>query len=400
MNRKFIENNGRVDVVDMHEGFLKDEFSAGVYSVRQDIGGFFIQKDMSKFDMPDRVYGNAPIRADKVKNTFDSREATTGVLLTGLKGSGKTFFIKYLANKCIDDGIPVVMINDPFSGNDFLSFLNSLGSCVFIFDEFAKTYRRGGGEGGQESLLTLFDGVATGKRLIMLSENDYWDVSSLYKNRPSRIYYAYKYEKLERAMVEEYCGANLAKKEFMSDVIKMSNQTLEFSFDVLQSVVEECNRYPDLPFDDIAGDLNISMSEGKTKLVIEKIIAIEGAHKGISFTPDVKIAPFDDFSTNIRATADEVLDGDEERPQIIYMDIDMDSFQELIGDTYVFIQGNYELHGKTISSVFSMARGLEGKRNSMAHRYNTNRDDTYDEPFDDLTAHTSSAPALKAVREH
>ena len=361
--RKFTDNNGRIDVINIQDGHMNDTFKAAIYSFKSDLSGMYLVRDSEKFDLPEKIYGSTLKRSERIKNTFSSREGTTGVLLTGLKGSGKTLLMKQLANECIEDGYPVVTINEAYSGDDFIKFINNLGPCVIVFDEFAKTYRRNGGEQGQETLLTLFDGVATSKKLILLSENSYWDVSDLYKNRPSRIYYSYKYEKLERSLVEEYCADNVDNEDFIPRIIEMSNKTLEFSFDVLQSVIEECNRYPDEDFDSVVADLNISVSENKVKFVITKLESISGKYKGMSYTPALKTIPFDDFYGHVHGVADELLKGDSQHNSI-HIDIDMSSFEEILDDgTYVFGDSRVKVEGKLMQPSFSTYGTMRGNFN-------------------------------------
>lgn len=367
---QFTDNNGRIDVINLHEGHMEDCFKPAIYNYKQDMTGQYLVRSMDKFDIPDKIYGDTPKRSDKIKRTFDSRDGTTGVLLTGLKGSGKTLLMKHLANKCIEDGIPVITINEPNSGADFMTFINNLGPCVLIFDEFAKNYRRNGGDQGQEALLTLFDGVASSKKLILLSENNYWDVSDLYKNRPSRIYYSYKYEKLEKSLVEEYCEANVVNKDFVPNIISMSNKTLEFSFDVLQSVIEECNRYPEDSFDSIVKDLNISVSESKTKFAITSAVAESGKYSGMKYATNMKIVPFDDFYASVSGKALEHLEGDQEgHLDSFYLEMCMDTFEEVKDDgTYVFSDGRIVVEGKIITPSFSQLTTKRSNHNSDYYR--------------------------------
>lgn len=363
--KKFVENNGRIDVVDFHEGTFRDSFRPSVYIVSVDNSGFFLKHEMDKFELPEKIYGSTNRRADKICATFNSRDnATTGVMLTGLKGSGKTFLMKKVANNCIDMGVPVVMVNDAFSGSEFISFINGLGEVVVIFDEFAKNYKRGqDNTQGQESLLTLFDGVASGKRMIMISDNDLWDISSLYKNRPSRIYYSYKYEKLEREMVEEYSKDNLNDEKFVESIVKLSDKTAEFSFDVLQTVIEECNRYPDEQFDEIIRDLNISASENKRKIRILSAEGVAGKYKGVKFIPAKTEVGFDDFHTNVNLVSDRILEG-RSSPDNLYVDLDADSFDGVNErGRYVFYVNDIMVVGEIVEDSFSRSylygKGIE-----------------------------------------
>jgi len=361
--KKFVETNGRVDVVNLHEGHLKDTFSPGVYVIKQDMSGLFLQKDMDKFDMPERIYGSTNRRAEKIMNTFSQREGTTGVLLTGVKGAGKTFLMKKVGNLAIEAGLPVILVNDPYTGSDFISFLNSFGECVIIFDEFAKNYKRNGGENGQESLLTLFDGVSSGKRIIMLSENNSYDISHLYKDRPSRVYYAYRYEKIEKDMVKEYCEDNLVNKDFTSKILLLSDRSYEFSFDILQSVVEECNRYPDEDFDEIIADLNISAAEDMSKFEIKEVVGYSGQVEGMKFIPRERIIPYYESEGSTTCVAQDILPG-QEAPQRRHVEIAPHTFIEVAGEDYIFIDGDLKIIGRPVRERFSEYRGVDGYMNS------------------------------------
>jgi hypothetical protein len=376
--KKFIENNGQVRVVNMEEGFLKDEFSPAIYSVRQDMSGLYLSKEMDRFEMPKEVYGSTPERANKIMSTYHDRDGTTGVLLTGLKGAGKTFLIKYTGNLALEEGIPVVTINDPMAGDEFLAFIDSLGPCMLIFDEFAKNYKRAG-DNGQDALLTLFDGVAGGKRLIMLSENNRWDVSDLYKDRPSRVYYSYSYEKLEKDIIEEFSMNNLINKDFTEKIMEMSNRTLEFSFDILQSVIEECNRYPDMSFDKIVSDLNISLGQ-KDKYL--HILSARGKpdsfFESITFTPDKNPVEFNDFYASVFLLEDGDVSADNRQRQ--YFDVGLYNFIRMVGDIYIFEQNGIELKAKMIESTFSDRPEIKMKRRSdslVESRANATKEDVF-----------------------
>jgi hypothetical protein len=58
-----------------------------VLNLDPEIGYFLSERD--PFKLPPKIYGNTQSRAERFLNTFDSRSGTTGILLSGLKGSGK-----------------------------------------------------------------------------------------------------------------------------------------------------------------------------------------------------------------------------------------------------------------------------------------------------------------------
>ena len=140
-----------------------------------------------------------------------------------------------------------MLIKEPFSGEKFTSFIEELGECCLIFDEFGKMYptnkRISDGGASQEDLLMLMDGVDKTKRLIILSENDMYSINEFMINRPSRIYYHFKYTKLDEDSIRGYCEDHNIPETITLDIIEVSRQSTIFSFDILQAIVEEYNRF-------------------------------------------------------------------------------------------------------------------------------------------------------------
>lgn len=59
--------------------------------------GQFYLEHIDNFTMPPKLYGSIGAQAERIMNTYHSRGASTGVLLNGLKGSGKTLLAKKLS---------------------------------------------------------------------------------------------------------------------------------------------------------------------------------------------------------------------------------------------------------------------------------------------------------------
>lgn len=190
--------------------------------------------------------------------------------MTGYKGSGKSLQIKHLANTFLEEqNLPVIMIQDKFYGPDFMSFMADIGECTVIIDEFGKTYPKFGSndelEGSpQQQLLSFFSGTNDMKRLILLAENDSWNIDKHFFDHPSRILYHWEYNRLEEAAVLGYCNDNLTNTELRNDIIKTYQESSEFSFDILQSLVAQCNLFSDQAYEYIIDGLNIPKKKTST----------------------------------------------------------------------------------------------------------------------------------------
>lgn len=206
--------------------------------------GFYLET-MDVFKLPKKIYGDHQQDAKRILNTFKQRPATTGVLLSGEKGSGKTLLSKLIShNGAAEDSIPTLVINETFTGDAFSTFLSSIVQpAILFFDEFEKVYPAA----EQNKILTLMDGVFHSKKLFLLTVNDKFKVDAHMRNRPGRIYYLMEYRGLDVQFIREYSQDNLVNKDHVTALCTLSSLFSEFNFDMLQAVIEEMNRYGDTP---------------------------------------------------------------------------------------------------------------------------------------------------------
>lgn len=172
-----------------------------------------------EMNLPPTVYQTKKDKVfiDRVLKNFSSSEKnTTGVLLTGDKGTGKSVTAKILAEKA---QLPIIVINPDMEEKYLEEFFKEFDQPVCIlFDEVDKNF-------STQKMLTFLDGMhKTAKKLVIMTANDESNLSNYIKNRCSRIRYYRHYSMLEDAKeyAELICEAKGIedKEEVVNFIIK------------------------------------------------------------------------------------------------------------------------------------------------------------------------------------
>lgn len=215
-----------------------------VFTIYQDPHDNLHFDTVSNFSLPSKFYGKGPHQRDRIFNTFLKRKNTTGILLVGEKGSGKSLLAKSLGVKAQEQGIPVILINAPWCSEDFKKLISSVTQpAVLIFDEFEKVYNKE----DQNKILTLLDGVYNSQKLCIFTVNDQYAVNQHMLNRPGRIFYRIDYKGCDADFIREYCEDILVDKTQIESIVSIAGLFDEFNFDILQALVEDMNRYGESP---------------------------------------------------------------------------------------------------------------------------------------------------------
>lgn len=242
MTTKYTKLGKHFRLTSNEEMNLQDSLPAENFVIeKNDLTGEIYLSQVEPFDIPKKLYGNIHAQADRILHTFASRPKTTGVLLSGDKGSGKTLLAKEVCRKA---QVPIIIVNHPYCGDGFNRFVQKISQpAIFLFDEFEKIYNKE----SQQQILTLLDGVFPTKKLFLLTTNNHWEVNEHMINRPGRLFYMLEFGGIESTFVEEYGRDNLKNQEHLPSLKKLPHMIAKLNFDQLQAVVEEMNRYGETP---------------------------------------------------------------------------------------------------------------------------------------------------------
>jgi hypothetical protein len=242
--------------------------------------GFFLEKQHDLEIKEDKIYGVHEEKANKVLNRFEKSRKNLGVILSGDKGIGKSLFARLLAQKAIQNGIPVILVDDFIPGID--DFLNDIKNEVLVlFDEFDKTFAKSKDKDPQSKMLSLFDGTSSGKKLFVVTCNNYRDLNEYLINRPGRFHFHFRFEYPTADEVKDYLRDKIDEK-YHSEINKVASfsRKIKLNYDCLSAIALELNEGE--TFENAIKDLNIiNTSERENKYNIKLF-----TEEGIIFTAD------------------------------------------------------------------------------------------------------------------
>lgn len=192
-----------------------------------------LKKTEDNLHIPDKIYGDTEELVERYVNTFKKSDKNMGVLLTGIKGSGKSVMAKLIGQH-----YPCITISKYY--DNLLSFLDNINQeVVVIFDEFEKTYDT---KEKQNDLLPILDGVFKSKKLFVLTANTE-DLNEFILNRASRIRYHKVFQGLSLELIEEIANDMLVNKDNLDELVEICQVLGEISTDNLIELINEMNLY-------------------------------------------------------------------------------------------------------------------------------------------------------------
>lgn len=265
-------SQGSATTVSHPEGLPK-----GIYEVKVSMTGFYLSKIAESFTFDYKLYGLNQKFIDYVLKTYENTTGNLGVLLDGIKGTGKTVVAKELCNRL---QLPVILVQS--MGDDTNSKLIKYLStsidfdCIFFFDEYEKEFKN------SSDVLSFMDGTYNSiyRKVFLLTTNKL-NVDPNLLGRPSRIRYKKSFSNLSEEVTREILNDILEDKTAIEKVIELTHSMNIITIDLIKAIATEINIHGVEALPNIKETFNIEFSRF-TYLYRE----VQIRHCDLKFTPE------------------------------------------------------------------------------------------------------------------
>jgi DNA-directed RNA polymerase subunit F len=249
----------------LYLGYPSQEFEKledAIYNINvDDFGRFYLVKNSDGFKFDYKLYGLETELVDRVIKTYTSTtHGNLGVLLNGLKGTGKTVSSKIIANRLNQ---PIILVDSAIRG--IHKFLTSIPQNITIFiDEYEKVF------GESTDMLTIMDGALNSefRRVFLLTTNELYVDRNLIQ-RPGRIRYLKKFEDLKPNVVEEIVDDCLVDKKYKQECINFISNLETITVDIVKAILTEVNIHDEGP-NEFEHIFNVKKLKGKYNLLLRE----------------------------------------------------------------------------------------------------------------------------------
>lgn len=221
--------------------------------------GFWLENSID-LEVNEKIYGIHTQKVEKVFSAFKLFERNLGVILSGNKGIGKSLFAKMASIKAIENGYPIIIVNTYIPGiADFLSEIDQ--EIVVLFDEFDKTFcgrqeDKNNARDPQTEMLTLFDGISSGKKMFIVTCNELRSLNDYLVNRPGRFHYHFRFEYPQAEEIRAYLQDKIAEQYWKEiDAVINFSRAVSLNYDCLRAIAFELSL--GITFQDAISNLNI-----------------------------------------------------------------------------------------------------------------------------------------------
>jgi hypothetical protein len=190
MLRNVLRDRGGYISINQHDtAGVVDHVPAQIYEVGMSENGLLLVKDRKSFTVPERKYGKHMAWFKAVTSRYDRLNPSMGVIMVGLKGSGKSMLAEDICNWGIAQDLPVLFINQKIPVQLIHSAVSSIGPCIVYFDEFGKSYRASDDSSvanERDTMITLFSDSSHRGVLFIATGNGFGEFSDFMIDRPGR----------------------------------------------------------------------------------------------------------------------------------------------------------------------------------------------------------------------
>jgi broad-specificity NMP kinase len=242
-----------------------DLLDKGVYKLSFDKhqNKLYLEHVQDRFTFDYKVYG---IQTDFINRCVKTYQATTnnlGVLLNGLKGTGKTVTAQKLCNEL---NLPVIIIHQKWQEVSIPAFINDIQQEVVVFfDEYEKIYNN-----YDDNILTVMDGVLNNgyRRVFLLTTNKMY-INENMLQRPSRIRYINTFTDLSVEVITEIVDDKLKFPEYREEIVSFISNLEAITVDIVKAIIDEVNIHNQPPsvFKDI---FNLMSSESLANILVKE----------------------------------------------------------------------------------------------------------------------------------
>lgn len=249
----------------------------GIYEVKLSMTGFYLSKIAESFTFDYKLYGLNQKFIDYVLKTYENTTGNLGVLLDGIKGTGKTVTAKELCNRL---QLPVILVQSMGSDTNskLIKYLSTSidFDCIFFFDEYEKEFKN------SSDVLSFMDGTYNSiyRKVFLLTTNEL-NVDPNLLGRPSRIRYKKSFNNLSEEVTREILNDILEDKTAIEKVIELTHSMNIITIDLIKAIATEINIHGVESLPDIKETFNIEFSRF-TYLYRE----IQVRHCDLKFTPE------------------------------------------------------------------------------------------------------------------
>lgn len=230
----------------------------GIYEFRQSDGGWFLEKTAQKYTFPFKLYGVNNKILKRVDQAYDNLTENLGIMLNGLKGTGKTVTAQQIINWAIDKGFVVLNVQHPVPLAAIMARVEQ--PLLVLFDEFEKTHKE---DEDQQNLLSAIDGLSRSehRRIFVFTTNEK-NINGNLIDRPSRIRYIWNFAALDENIINELIDDLLSTelKHLKPEIRSYINTREIVSIDIVKTVIKECNAFKEAP-NEFKSFMNMSEKE-------------------------------------------------------------------------------------------------------------------------------------------